>query len=70
MKTIREYVQELADAGIHQEVIAAEAGVHQTTISRILNGQHGDTRSEVAMRIMAFHGREIKNGKRRKKAAT
>lgn len=65
MQTPREIVQAAIDAGWTQSKIAAESGVPQATISRILSGEHNDPRFSTVEKLRA-----IKVKKPRRKAAS
>lgn len=51
MKTPAAQIRALLDSGLSQVEIATAVQVSQPTISRLLSGAHGDTRSEIATRI-------------------
>jgi predicted transcriptional regulator len=57
LETPQELVKTLVEAGFSQAEIAAEAGVKQPTISRILSGGHTDPKSSVLIRLKHFADR-------------
>lgn len=62
MQTPRQRLQAAVDSGMTQSEIAAETGVPQATISRILSGEHTDPRYSTAQKVM---GLKIKKGRRK-----
>jgi predicted transcriptional regulator len=60
LETPQALVKELIDAGYSQTVIGDRAGVKQPTISRILSGEHTDTKSSVLIKLKEFAD-EVRN---------
>ncbi|CAJ0805131.1 hypothetical protein LMG18090_04739 [Ralstonia mannitolilytica] len=54
MQTPRQRLQAAIESGMTQSEIAAETGVPQATISRILSGEHSDPRYSTAQKVMAL----------------
>ena len=47
----KEIIEELMRQGVKQEVIAIEANINQSTVSRILTGKHKNVRLATLMKL-------------------
>jgi predicted transcriptional regulator len=50
--TAKEIVEELMRQGVKQEVIAIEANINQSTVSRILTGKHKNVRLATRIKLV------------------
>lgn len=51
--TAKEIIEELMRQGVKQEVIAIEANINQSTVSRILTGKHRRVRYKTEEKLIA-----------------